>query len=283
MIISIIWLVILGLCFGSFVNAVAWRLHEQMLEKEKTKPRRNYLKNLSIVKGRSMCSSCHHELSFLDLVPVFSWLYLKGKCRYCHRSIPDTPFSEVVLPALFALSYFCWPVPIIGIQRIVFIVWLIILIGFLILFIYDFKWYLLPDKIIYPLGVAIIAVNVCRYFLSNQGLVRYLIYDLLSLAIGGGIFYVLFQVSQGKWIGGGDVKLGWVIGLLIGVPNQVLLFLFLASVTGMIYSLPLLIMGKLKRNSIIPFGPFLILSSVIVVIYGQAIVSWYSRALFFSS
>src|SRR5665213_2769212 len=81
-------LALLGLVFGSFVNALVWRLHEQevLLEKRK-KPSKKQLEKLSILNGRSMCPHCKHELAIKDLVPLFSWIALKGKCRYCGKPI----------------------------------------------------------------------------------------------------------------------------------------------------------------------------------------------------
>ena len=96
-------LAVLGLVFGSFVNAFAWRLHEQesLLEKKK-KPSAKQLAKLSIVKGRSMCPECKHELAAKDLIPVFSWITLKGKCRYCGKPISwQYPAVELATALLF--------------------------------------------------------------------------------------------------------------------------------------------------------------------------------------
>jgi leader peptidase (prepilin peptidase)/N-methyltransferase len=91
------------LCLGSFVNALIWRLHTQEGLKSK-KERTKY----SITKGRSMCMHCKHTLSTIDLIPVFSWIYLRGKCRYCGYTIPDNPISELLTPTLFVISYLYW-------------------------------------------------------------------------------------------------------------------------------------------------------------------------------
>src|ERR1700712_4728549 len=102
-------LVVLGLIFGSFVNAFVWRLHErESLLQKKRKPTKKQLSELSILHGRSMCVHCHHELAAKDLVPLFSWLWLRGKCRYCHKPIQDSPLIEAVLPVLFIVSYLAW-------------------------------------------------------------------------------------------------------------------------------------------------------------------------------
>src|SRR3712207_2755294 len=90
-----------GLCLGSFVNALVWRIHEQDILREKERlssADKQRLEKLSISKGRSMCMHCGHELAAKDLVPVFSWLYLRGKCRYCKHVIPDSPVAELLVP-----------------------------------------------------------------------------------------------------------------------------------------------------------------------------------------
>src|SRR5690348_8244818 len=107
----------LGLGLGSFVNALVWRLHEQELAEEepkhkraKGKARQLSAKELSIVSGRSMCPDCHHELAPQDLIPVLSWLWLRGKCRYCSKPISwQYPLVELVTAALFIVSYLSWP------------------------------------------------------------------------------------------------------------------------------------------------------------------------------
>src|SRR5690606_19684146 len=104
-------LVILGLCLGSFVNALVFRLHMQMKASEKHRGKKVQKAKLSIVSGRSMCVHCHHELAWYDLIPVLSWLTLGGKCRYCHKPIAwQYPLVELATAALFALSYVYWPV-----------------------------------------------------------------------------------------------------------------------------------------------------------------------------
>jgi prepilin signal peptidase PulO-like enzyme (type II secretory pathway) len=95
--------------------------------------------------------------------------------------------------------------------------------------------------------------------------------------IGGGIFYLLFQISAGRWIGGGDVKLGWLLGLITGTAARSVLFIFIAALFGSFISLPLLLSGRLKRTSTIPFGPFLILGAIVVQFFGADILNWYQH------
>src|ERR1700677_3953472 len=117
-------LAIVGLCLGSFVNALVWRLHGQAAEKGKKKPNQDYLSQLSVAKGRSMCPHCKHQLANRDLIPLLSWLSLKGKCRYCAKAIsPQYPLVELITALLFIASYIWWPVALSGAQIGIFVLW----------------------------------------------------------------------------------------------------------------------------------------------------------------
>jgi len=255
-------LIVLGLMLGSFVNAFVWRWHEK----------RNW------VSERSECSHCHHKLGPLDLVPVFSWLFLKGKCRYCHKKIEDSPLVEITLPSLFLLSYFCWPLQLHGVGLTQFAFWLIFLVIFLALAVYDIRWFLLPDKIVFPaIGLAIIQIVVVAVQQKNfNGFIG----AALGMLAVGGLFYIIFQISKGKWIGGGDVKLGLALGILAGGLLQGFLLLFFASVAGLLAALPMLVKGKANRKTHLPFGPFLIVGLIVVKLFGTAIVAWYTGLLY---
>jgi prepilin signal peptidase PulO-like enzyme (type II secretory pathway) len=269
-------LIVAGLCFGSFVNALVWRLHEQSSGKGKNKGKGG---DLSITRGRSMCPKCRHELTARDLVPVLSWVFLNGKCRYCHKPIsPQYPLVELATAGVFLASYVWWPQVFDAPQKAVFVLWLAILTGLMALLVYDARWSLLPNRIIYPVA-AIAAVQAVIAILSADEPVRALAGTLLGVLVGGGVFYALFQVSKGKWIGGGDVKLGFLLGLIVAGPGRAVLFIFFGSLLGSLVSIPLLATGRLKRTSVIPFGPFLIAAAVVTVLFGGDILDWY-RHLF---
>lgn len=263
----IVFLAVLGLMFGSFVNALVWRLHKQSKSK---KPTEKY----SITKGRSMCVDCGHTLGAKDLVPVFSWLYLKGKCRYCKKPISwQYPAVELLTAVVFVASYIFWPADFNLVEYLILALWLACTVGFMALIIYDIRWMLLPNKIVFPLYFVALAVLVLR-FIQNPEL-SIILGTLAGILVGGGIFYILFQVSKGKWIGGGDVKLGFLLGALAGTAQYSFLLLFMASVLGVLFILPSLLTGKLKKSTRIPFGPFLITGCIIVVLFGNRIITWY--------
>jgi len=251
-------LILLGLVLGSFVNALVWRLRE----------------GRDWVNDRSECTHCHHKLAPLDLIPVFSWLYLRGKCRYCHKKIDDTPLTELVLPALFIVSYAYWPFALQGIRTFEFALWLVFLVGFLALAVYDLRWFLLPDKLIFPLaGLAGAQVIILSGWQRDW---RLLLTAAGGVAVLSGLFYLLFQVSKGTWIGGGDVKLGLVLGLLCGGVLPAFLVIFVASIVGMVTALPKIITGKATRKMELPFGPLLIIGLIVVKLFGAAIIGWYT-------
>lgn len=250
-------LIILGLCLGSFVNAWVWRLRH----------------NKDWVRGRSECTHCHHILGPLDLVPVLSWLLLRGKCRYCHKKIEDTPWVELLLPAFFLVSYYFWPTALEGRGLIEFSFWLVFLVGFAALALYDLRWYLLPNKIVFPLiGFAIIQIVVVSLYIRTPGV---MVGAALGATAVAGTFYLIFQASRGTWIGGGDVKLGIVLGILAGGFLDGILLLFIASVFGVFAALPAILKGKAHRKMLLPFGPFLILGLIVVKLCGAGIINWY--------
>jgi leader peptidase (prepilin peptidase)/N-methyltransferase len=273
MFMAIVALVLLGFCFGSFINALIWRIHEQDKPKKK---RAASDKELSIARGRSMCTHCKHELAAADLIPLFSWLLLRGKCRYCHHRIDDNPLVEAVLPVLFVLSYLVWPFGWSTHGVTGFVIWLAVLVGLVALFVYDLRWMLLPDRITYPLMLLLILYTLIRLVIFREG-AHFALYVALSVIIAGGIFQVLYMASKGRWIGGGDTKLGLVIGLLLADPGKSLLMLFGASLLGTVYSLPFIITGKMKRTTHLPFGPFLIVATFVVYLFGRQILDWYGR------
>ncbi len=267
----VVLLGLLGVCAGSFVSALTWRLQQQESSKRKKKD-----KKLSIVSGRSMCAHCKHQLAANDLVPVISWLALRGRCRYCGKPIADTPLPELAGAALFIGSYIWWPRALQGSEWTLFGIWLVLLTGLLALTVYDLKWYILPNRIVYPLFLVAVAWVGARLAIEGSDVI---VPTILGLAVGGGLFYALFQASKGKWIGGGDVKLGALLGVFAGGVFETLLLLFLASALGSLISVPLLITKKATRSTHIPFGPFLISAAIIVRLFGEQVLTWYGLTL----
>jgi prepilin signal peptidase PulO-like enzyme (type II secretory pathway) len=256
-------LVAAGFLMGSFVNALVWRLHE----------RRNW------VNERSECPNCHHVLAAKDLVPVLSWLALKGKCRYCGKPIPDSPLTELAVPLLFVMSFVWWPFLLEGVGLFNFVVWLLFVVAFVALALYDIRWFLLPNVIVFPL-IALAILQVAINWLVFAAPLGTVIEAGVAAGLLSGIFFVLHAASKGKWIGFGDVKLAVVLGLLAGTPAKAMLLLFLSSLLGTIVALPMVLAGKAHRKSLLPFGPLLLAATVIVVLWGTHIVNWYTGLIF---
>jgi leader peptidase (prepilin peptidase)/N-methyltransferase len=244
-----------GLIIGSFLNALIWRIHS----------------GESITKGRSKCPRCHHELGFWDLVPVVSWIFLRGRCRYCQKSIAwQYPLVELLTASLFLLSYLVLAPD--GGGCINFGYWLYILSAFMVLAVYDLRWMLLPDKVTLP-AIIVSLVFMAYLALSGQPLMVYLGPVIAGLAAGGA-FYFLAAISKGRWMGGGDIKLVFLIGLVLGL-QKTLLGLTVAFNLAAIVSLTLIASKIKKRSDHIPFGPFLITGAVVAYLYGTQIISWY--------
>lgn len=257
----------LGLCLGSFVNALVWRLYEQQKAKKPNK-------ELSILKGRSMCPHCKHTLAWNDLVPVLSWLSLGGKCRYCREPISwQYPLVEILTAVLFVISAIFWPVALAGFWAYVtFGLWLVLMTLFMAMTVYDLRWMILPDKLV--LASFCVAIAIITITLSQDTDIS-LLDPLWGILCISGFFYVLYQLSGGKWIGGGDVKLGFVLGVLVGGPLKAMLVIFIASCIGSLVAIPILLAGKGGKKTKLPFGPLLLAATGVVYLFGTSIIGWY--------
>lgn len=279
----ILILAFFGLCLGSFVNALVWRTRQQERMENRVSRIGNKNKKLpipnsqfSILRGRSMCPHCGHELAAADLVPVLSWLWLRGRCRYCKKPISvQYPLVELIAGSIFVLSYIFWPNDFNTGQWVLFITWLLSGVGLLALAIYDLKWMLLPNRIIYP-TLLVAAVGRLIYLLGFQPHKPDALFNwVLSLLVAAGLFFVLYMMSNGRWIGYGDVRLGLITGTLLLTPAKSFLMIFAASVLGLIVALPLIATGRRQLSSKLPFGPFLIVATFICVLFGASFINWY--------
>ncbi len=273
-------IIIVGLVFGSFANAVIYRLHQQAENRSKNTTKIKHGR-LSILKGRSMCPNCQHTLVWYDLIPLVSWISLGRKCRYCYKPISaQYPIVELATAGLFTVSYLTWSSLSGSIDWFELIIWLILLLGLVILLVYDLRWMLLPNKIVYLL----IIVAIAQILIS--GIARHDIARIYNPLLGGliisGIFYAIFAISKGMWIGGGDVKLGFLLGIIGGGSLQAIAIIFIASVLGSIITIPMVMNKKIKVQSKVPFGPFLIIAGIIIKLVGSSLIAWYKRKLLIS-
>ena len=265
---------ILGLCIGSFLNCVIYRT-----ELQEDMPDGPGRKAVSFLRGKSFCPNCRHTLSWLDLVPVFSYLFLRGKCRYCGKKISiQYPLVEIATGLTFLLIFnFKF---IISSQ---FLIGQFINLGFLfyvasaliIIFIYDLKHSLIPESVLIPAIIITLIYNFSAIGGPASGW-QFFISSILATAASALFFFLLYWLSKERAMGFGDVELVILMGLLLGWPN-IFVALFLAFFFGAIIGLILMAFDKKGLKSQIPFGPFLIGGTFLALFYGDAIIQWYLR------
>ncbi len=269
-----IYLVILifGLLIGSFINCLVYRLHIKK----------------SFIYGRSFCPHCKHQLAWYDNLPLISYLFLKGNCRYCHKTISiQYPLVELTSAILFLIifirqfSQLNYNLLAFGSFDILRLIAYFIFTSFLIIiFLYDFKYYLILDKVIIPAILIVLLFNIIiNLQIQPFNFWSYLGNLLLAALLSGGFFLLQFIVSNGKWIGGGDIRLGVLMGLMLGWPN-ILVALVLGYIIGSIIGIGLIIFGKKKFKSQVPLGTFLTVSTFITLLWGPQIIIWYLNIAF---
>jgi prepilin signal peptidase PulO-like enzyme (type II secretory pathway) len=283
--ITAIILAVLGLLFGSFTGATVWRLRARQLVEDKATGEKvdakEYktllpLTKATLTKDRSRCLHCTHTLAWYDLVPLVSWLSTRGKCRYCQKSIGwFEPSVELGMALFFVVSFLAWPSPLLSASQIaVFVLWLVAGIFLAILFAYDAKWFLLPNKVVLPLTVVAALVAIIRLATAYDTLGA-LVSLALAVFILSGLYLIIWLVSKGRWIGFGDVKLGLALALLLGDWQLAFIALFAANLLGCLVVIPGMIMGKIGRQTRVPFGPLLILGTIIALLWGGRVIAWY--------
>lgn len=282
-------LVVFGLGLGSFAGATVWRLRARQLVEDKAAGEKISSKELQQLKpltkvtfttDRSQCLHCHHQLAWYDLVPLVSWLSTGGKCRYCGAKIGwFEPVIELAVAAFFVASYLLWPQPLdtpLAIAQLV--IWLVAGIGLAILFAYDLRWFLLPDRVMVP-TIVLGVIYAILVVVQNPDVLGGVMSLVSAIAILSGLYLVLWAVSKGRWIGFGDVKLGLVLALFLTDWRVAFVALFAANLIGCLIVLPGLMTGKLSRTTRVPFGPLLIMGGVLAMLVGRQIVEWYVTIL----
>ncbi|KPJ57160.1 hypothetical protein AMJ49_02490 [Parcubacteria bacterium DG_74_2] len=244
-----------GLILGSFLNCVIYRLKS----------------GKSFLKGRSFCPSCKHTLFFKDLIPVFSFLILRGKCRYCGKKISwQYPLVEIVTALIFLGTFNQFPIS--NFQNFVNLFFMLyVSCSLIVIFFYDLKHYIIPDQVIYPA----ILISAIFLFLHPKSQILNSIYS----ALGASLFFLsIYLISKGKWMGFGDVKLAFLMGLFLGFP-KILVALFFSFFIGAIIGIGLILAKKKTLKSEVPFGPFLVAGTFIALFFGENIISWYLNLL----
>ncbi len=234
---------IVGMIFGSFYNVVGYRLPNEM----------------SIAFPSSHCPNCNHKLKFYELIPVFSYVFLLGKCKSCKKRISFLyPFFEIITGLLFLLSYMVFGINIKFFISITFISILIIIS------ISDIRYYIIPDEVLIVGSLLIIIELIINSLISDINLISGVLIPILN---GLGAFAILYLfkvfgdvVFQKESLGGGDIKLMFLIGLTLGFDMSIVT-IFIAS----FIALPLSVVSLIKNdNNILPFGPYLSIAAVVI-------------------
>jgi len=251
-IVLIVLFAILGLVVGSFLNVCIDRLPQ----------------NKSIAYPPSHCEACQHKLAVKDLIPVFSYLRLRGRCRYCQASIPQKlMWVELATAVIFALLYWHYGLSAeLGVMAFYACL-------FIIIFVIDLEHSLILNKVVYPGMVAALLLALYPWPWFSESIGMRVAYAALGGAAGFAIFLLIAIVSRGG-MGWGDVKLAALIGLATGFP-LVFVAIIMAAILGGIVAVALMIAKKRNRREMIPFGPFLALAAMVTLLWGSNILSWY--------
>jgi prepilin signal peptidase PulO-like enzyme (type II secretory pathway) len=245
----LIFLFILGIVFGSFISALTWR----------------YPRGISVNKGRSICPNCKHQISMKDNIPLFSYLFLGGKCRNCKKHISlRYPLIEFTTGIEFVvIGYLIWITQGLSLQAVYSIIFTLVL--FLILeaiFIIDLEHQIIPDSFVF---IAILFA----LFLIHASLFQ----SIFAGFFAATLLLLIHLLTRGRGMGLGDVKFAVLGGLLVG-SKLLLIWLFLAFLTGAIIGIILILGKKAGMKSQIAFGPFLIIAIPLALIYGEKILFW---------
>ncbi|WP_243297455.1 prepilin peptidase [Bacillus litorisediminis] len=235
----------LGLLLGSFYNVVGLRVPLKQ----------------SIVYPNSHCPHCKRELGPLELIPVLSYLFLKGKCRNCKAPISILyPFIELLTGLLFMYAYLYF-----GFSNELVVSFLLISLLSIII-VTDLKYMLIPNKILIYFLVFLL---VYRVFSPLDPW-----WNPYAAGVGVSLFLLLVAILSKGGMGGGDIKLFFVIGIALGFPNVLLTF-FLATIIGAVIGMIGIFLGRIKKRQAIPFGPFIALGALLSLFYGEQIMQWY--------
>jgi leader peptidase (prepilin peptidase)/N-methyltransferase len=244
-----------GACIGSFLNVCIFRIPE----------------NRSIVFPGSFCPSCKKNIPFYCNLPIISYLFLRGRCKFCKTRIsPRYPLIEILtgIFAFFLFSKF-------GLTP-VFLFWFTFVCTLIVISFIDFDHQIIPDIISLP-GIIIFASSA--FFIPEMSIKAVLI----GIFVGGGILYSIaflyFTLRKTDGMGGGDIKLLAMIGAATGIKG-VLFTIFAASLTGTVAGIGAMIMAKKSNSQLkIPFGPYLSAGAILYIFYGEDLIGWYLRTI----
>ncbi len=257
----LIFVFVIGAVIGSFMSCWLCRIHNEK----------------SVLIGRSRCEGCDKILKWFELLPVISFVAQRGRCRSCNSNIHlQDPFIELVLGLLFVGAYIIAnELGLPSVETVLMIITYWIAMSVLVaVFVYDARWQIIPDKIMIPGIMSVLVLEMIFIAISETSTISVLYNSLIAMAVGGGFFLVQFVISDGKWIGGGDIRLGAFMGLVLGWPH-IITALMIAYIVGAIVSVGIVLARRKKFSSHIAFGTFLSFAAVVTLFWGNDIVAWY--------
>jgi len=251
---TIIFIFIIGTLIGSFLNVVIFRIP----------------KGESISFPPSHCQNCKTRLTVLDLIPIISYIYLRGKCRTCGEKVSvQYPIIEGVTGLVFIFTYVNFGV------SFAFLEYAIILSLLVAIFVIDYKHYIIPDGMNLLIFLVALGFLLVGFFMGDYGLSD-ILYRFYGLILGGG-FFLLVAIITGA-MGGGDIKIMAALGFLFGF-TQTLVLIFFSFIIGGVMSGLLLVLKLKKRKDHIPFGPFICIAAFITIFWGEDLIRWYTNLL----
>lgn len=281
---TLFFLFVIGSAFGSFVGVLARRYRPD-----------KFLFAKEIIGGRSYCPSCHHQLRWFDLIPIVSFIILYGRCRYCRAKISwDHLLIELIIGLIFVIVPLRLHSPFLSSFSFFYfsLIWVLIFLTLALISFIDWRLKIIPNETVIILcflsflliaGEAFFeknfAQNQINSFLGAYALIfgynQNVFWRKLMAAAFAAIFLgFLILVTQGKGMGGGDLKLGLALGLVFGWPD-ISLIILLAFILGAFFGLGEIVLKKKNLKSFLPFGPFLSAAAAVVFLFGFKIINFY--------
>lgn len=245
----LVFVSVIGLIIGSFLNCLIWRLYKD-----------------ESLGGRSYCPKCRHEISWYENIPVFSFIFLRGKCHHCREKISwQYPLVEVITAVLFILTFLHDSYQS-QFSLLLARDWLLVA-TLVIVFVYDFRWQLIPMTLIWPMCFVFFIFNILLGF-SWLAII-------ISGLVAAAFFLAQYVITKRRGLGEGDIWLGLLLGISFPSLSQLFLIMVLSYGIGATVSLFLLSLEKKTGKSRIALGPFLAIGAIITLIWGETIIGWY--------
>jgi len=244
-IILIIIVFLYGITIGSFLNVCIYRLPAGQ----------------SVILTRSHCTKCEKDIRFYDLIPIISYIFLNGKCRFCSEKISIRyPIIELLNGILYIIAFLKFGI---SAETILYCLLSSVL---LVIVIIDYEHQIIPNELV----IVTIAIGIFYNILKGE-----IVHQIIGFFAASSILYLIAIISKGG-IGGGDIKMVAAFGFCIGW-QKILLSLFLGSLVGSVVAIYLMFYKNYNRKTAVPFGPFIAIGIYISIMYGTDLINWYLK------